>query len=98
MFAELKYWHLKRERLVEKMRGLSDLQQAGVEHRVHHHVLADDFSVDMAVRCRDGQVVLYIPRRYDIPRDGFAHTKRQIIEALLDQLQQALAVEALEGR
>ena len=98
MNTVLPSWREEQEKQVRALRAQTELSSAGIEHRLSHHIYGTDFSVDFAIRCRDGNVILHVPREFDFNKDEFATTKRFVIETLLDQLQQALAVEALEGR
>lgn len=92
-------WHQLRESMGVQMRGPNELRATGIEWRVRPGPYADHCHVDIGIRCDAGHVVLNVPRRMFRTNDWHADTtKREVLEALLEQIQKQLAVEALEGR
>jgi hypothetical protein len=87
-----------RVNLVEKMREPSELAAAGVHYRIRPGPQFGDNRVDIGIPCGLNSVVLTIPRMLDPRTQGHAETRREVLEALLEQIQKQLAIEALEGR
>lgn len=83
------------------VRERSELEAFGVRYQIRpgHWDFPDETTLSLSIDCPGtGPVVLHIPAgRRRVP--DFMHpTKRRILESLITQLNNQLAVEALEGR
>lgn len=78
--------------------GKNGLRDVGIDHMITEGPYFADAVVSIGIRTGEGPLVLTISRKLDPKSYGFAETRRELIEGLIEQLNKQLAVEALEGR